>query len=579
MKTNTEYYNILEYNKIKSLLTEFASTDYSKNKIENLVPFLKEIDLKHALKETENARKIIDYSGNAPIPDVQNAKNAIELIDKSGILFPDQLDNFLKFIATCRRLKTYLKKAEATDTSLAYSGVNINTLDEIYDEINRCITGNEVDTNASTELRNIRRLIDVTSTQIKTKLDVLMKSKKNYCAENFLSIKNGHYTIPVKKEYKNQISGSVITVSAKGTTFFIEPTIALKLTEKLEVLKTEEYIEKERILYTIAGIIDQYNTEIHLNVEIIENIDFAFAKGKLSSFMDATAPSVNTKQHIKIIKGRHPMLNKDECVPLDFEIGNEVRGIVVTGPNTGGKTVTLKLVGLFSIMAQSGLHLPCEYADMCMNSNILCDIGDGQNITQNLSTFSSHIINITDILNNTGVSSLILLDELGSGTDPAEGMGIATAILEELRQRKCLFVVTTHYAEVKNYAENAIGLVNARMTFDKDTLKPKYKLIIGEAGESCAFHIAKRLGFPEHLLKFAYEQTYQRKNIPLSDDTNFLAELNADKKAIPTITTPKIEKIAKPKVLSEHANSFKLGDSVLVMPDKKMELYVKQLTN
>lgn len=568
---NSSY--ILEFNKIQEMLSAFASTEYAKNKISALAPFLRELQLKQAIGETNDARAILDSIGSPQIPSVSEAKSILEIVEKDGMLFPEQLDSFARFIASCRRLKSYLKKAESTERSLAFCGTSIDPLDEPFEEINRCICGSEIDSNASKELAGIRRQIENVNAQIKSKLDELLKSKKAYCNDSFVSMKNGHYTLPVKKEYKNQVSGVVITVSSTGTTCFIEPTAAIKLGEKLNLLKTEETVEKEKILYAIAALISQHDAKIRQNIAAIETLDFAFAKGKLSVEMNAVSPEINTQRRIRIVRGRHPLLSREECVPLDFEMGGNVRGIVITGPNTGGKTVTLKLVGLFSLMAQCGLHVPCESASLCMNSNILCDIGDGQNISENLSTFSAHITNIVSILENTTRETLVLLDELGSGTDPAEGMGIAIAILEELRRKNCLFVATTHYPEVKSYAENAGGLLNARMTFDKETLKPQYKLIIGEAGESCAFYIARQLGFPPHLLNFAYEQTYRQAPRPVNGESGFIRESCRTEPSEPEKKkgfTPKIEKAPQLKNASAHAAGFQIGDSVIVYPEKKI---------
>lgn len=285
------------------------------------------------------------------------------------------------------------------------------------------------------------------------------------------------------------------------------------------------------------------------------------AKGKLSTEQNAVSPSINTNRYINIVKGRHPLINKDICKPIDFEIGGDVTGIVITGPNTGGKTVALKMVGLFCIMAQCGLHVPCESADICMNGNVLCDIGDGQNISENLSTFSAHIKNVVAILDSVTSESLVLLDELGSGTDPTEGTGIAIAILEQLRNTNCLFVATTHYDKVKSYADAMPNLLNAKMTFNKDTLKPDYRLVIGQAGESCAFYIAEKLGFPKPMLEYAKAQSGKKTDEEFVD--------------VPLLYNPKNhgKKIRKNKAVDkscEHAESFNIGDSVTVYPEKKI---------
>lgn len=568
----------LEFDKIKAMLAEFASTDYGKEKIAALTPILDESKLRRALKETDSAATIIAAAGSPHLPNVTEMRRLMLVVEKEGLLLPAQLERVRAFAASCRRLKDYLKKAETTGEALAFSGAGLSPLEEAYLEINRCICGDDVTLEASTEIASIRRSISALEGRIKAKAEEMLRTKKSMLADNFVSLRNGHYTLPVKKEYKNQVPGSVIAVSSTGGTCFIEPVAIAKLAGELESLHSDELMEKQRILYTLTALISGYGKEIGLNIEIAESLDFAFAKGKLSAAMGAVSPVINTKRFIRIRKGRHPLISKDTCVPLDFEIG-KVRGIVITGPNTGGKTVALKLVGLFSLMGQSGLHLPAESAELCMNSNVLCDIGDGQNISANLSTFSAHITNVIGILEKTGRDSLVLLDELGSGTDPAEGMGLAVAILEELRRRECLFIATTHYVEVKSYALHAEHLINARMTFDKATLRPEYRLVIGEAGESCAFDIAKRLGLPGHILAAAADlikpdgaRSGGDNDGVFADRLSTNASFGGERAHSPNEA---IRKTPKPKVQSAHALSFVMGDSVMVYPDKETGIVYK----
>ena len=299
---------------------------------------------------------------------------------------------------------------------------------------------------------------------------------------------------------------------------------------------------------------------------LIEKLDFIFAKGKLSAAMDANEPQINMERKIRIMNGRHPLMSREDAVPLSFELGERGKGVVITGPNTGGKTVTMKTVGLFCIMAQCGLHVPCEEASLCMNNLMLCDIGDGQNLSENLSTFSAHITNVLDILKKAGPESLVLLDELGSGTDPAEGMGIAIAILESLRQCGCLFLVTTHYPEVKGNAEAADGIENARMAFDRETLQPLYRLVQGEAGESCALFIAKKLGMPVSMLLRAEQAAYGNlKPERLQEESGSKKRKNVILPEGPRIRKQKEEKGHQ----RELAVKYAVGDSVLVLPDKK----------
>lgn len=593
----------LEFDRIIELLRERAVTETAKEQIRELRPELSELTLRRLQRETTEARIIMEHEGNPPLQDLTEAKKALMIAEKDGLLYPEQLERVLVFAASCKRMKGYLKKAQETGCGLAFFGDDMEELEEVRLEINRCIRGGEVDDNASKELSDIRRQMEHTRQQMQKKLEEILKSRKQFCSDSFISVKNGHYTIPVKKEYKLQVPGKVIAASSTGATCFIEPAAAAKYNEKLSLLQTEEAACIERILYGLTALVCGNGEIMRNNIAVMERLDFAFAKGKLSIAMEAAAPEIVTERRMKIVEGRHPLLDRESCVPLDFSIGGEYRGIVITGPNTGGKTVSLKLVGLFSLMAQCGLHLPCKEAVICMNSNVVCDIGDGQNISENLSTFSAHITNIVRILERTGPQTLVLLDELGSGTDPAEGMGIAIAVLEELRNRNCLFVATTHYAEVKTYAERAEGLMNARMTFDRETLKPEYRLVLGEAGESCAFYVAERLGFPRRLLEYAYRQTYSEPDLENTGNRNtgsrnagnrntgkvYSENRNIEKiesgnkntgyqkiKNEPATTTgkdsivPKITKIPQPRQASAHALSFQTGDSVVVYPEKKI---------
>lgn len=304
------------------------------------------------------------------------------------------------------------------------------------------------------------------------------------------------------------------------------------------------------------------------NIVMIEKLDFAFAKAKMSLSYHGAEPTVTLDRKIKMKNGRHPLMNYEENIPLNFEIGDGINGIIITGPNTGGKTVALKTVALNAYMAQCGMHVACEEAVLCMNNLYLCDIGDGQNISENLSTFSSHIINVLDILKRANRESLVIMDELGSGTDPTEGMGIATAILEELKKSGSLYLVTTHYPEIKQYASQTEGVVNARMTFDKESLKPLYQMVIGEAGESCAFYIAKRLGMSQEMLERASIAAYGR-SMPQETKRQLQGEVKTTRIHE---GTPKINKYNPVLNSQSKAKKFRLGDSVMVYPDRKIAI-------
>ena len=561
--------SVLEFDQIRTILANYAVTEYGQQRLGSLSPTLEESKVLAALRDTSDARKVIDTVGNPPLTAMKELRPMLTIAEKGGMLLPEQLERIQQFISSCRRMKTYLKKAEAADVPLASWGASFDTLDFLWDEINCAIRNGMVDSGASKELRDLRRKLENLNLRIKTQLEELLRKRKEYFSDSFISNRDGHFTLPVKKEYKFQVPGLVVGSSSSGATYFIEPTSASKLRGEISALKAAESAEEDRILYALTSLVDDCRAPILQNIEAMEALDFIFAKGKLSAEMDAVCPRINLEQRFSIKQGRHPLLNRSSCVPLDFFLGDGVQGLVITGPNTGGKTVSLKTVGLFTLMAQSGLHLPCYEADIPLCSAVLCDIGDGQSISENLSTFSAHITNIIAILQGANAQSLVLLDELGSGTDPAEGMGLAVAILEELRKKRCLFVATTHYPEVKEYAERTPNLLNARMTFDRESLKPLYQLEIGEAGESCALYIARRLGLPRHMLQRAFEEAYRNRpaNTTAPPDIGFLegaAEGEFSQSAQSVLPKRNASK------QSSHALKFHVGDSVIVYPKKEL---------
>ncbi len=577
----------LEFNRIIDMLCELAMSERAKAKLSNLIPYLSEAECRQKMQETTDAKRILESLGTPPLATMSELDKILELCSKGAMLIPEQLVLVGQFLVSCKRMKSYLRKAEALDTAVAYYGGSLNDLSDLYEEIDRTIRNGKVDDSASPKLRDIRRKMESTAGQVRTKLESLLRSKKEWFTDSFVSTRNGHFVLPVKKEYRSQIAGTVIDTSTTGGTYFIEPTAVQRLQNELALLQIEEENEIRKILYTLSALVDEQIPAIKLDMDAMEVLDIVFSKAKLSAQMKAIPVKVNVTRKIIIKDGRHPLLNQTTCVPLDFEIGNGINGVIITGPNTGGKTVALKTTGLLSIMAQCGLHVPAaEGSEFCMNNLVLCDIGDGQSISENLSTFSSHINNIINILEEATQESLVLLDELGSGTDPAEGMGIAISIIEELKSKNCLFVATTHYPEIKEYARKADKLVNARMAFDKESLQPLYKLEIGEAGESCALYIAKRLGFPKHLLKIAHEHAYgQQHNASYTKTASgmnqafFLDELEDTE----VICTPGLSKTAqstqKAKPVSNiqrekepprpnRSARFTIGDSVMVYPQR-----------
>ncbi|MDF2685355.1 MAG: MutS domain, partial [Clostridia bacterium] len=387
----------IEYNKILEMLSERALSEQAKNRLRLLLPFLSESECKRNTNETTEARLILEKFASPPLVFMKDIDKLLILCEKGSMLMPEQLSGIAQFINSCKRMKTYLKKAAELNISVACYGFSFYDLDDLYNEIDRLIRNGKVDDHASAALHNLRRKIESTNTEIKTKLENMLRSKKEWFSDGYVASREGRNVLPVKKEYKNQVSGSVLDVSGTGSTYFIEPAQVKKLTEELNQLQIEEENEVRRILYTLTALVDSYNKELKINIDCMETLDFIFAKAKLSIEMKAIPAVINTCRKIKIIHGRHPLLKAEDCVPLDFEIGGDshIIGVIITGPNTGGKTVALKTVGLLSLMAQSGLHVPAEEgSEFCMNADIMCDIGDRQSISENLSTFSAHMTNI-----------------------------------------------------------------------------------------------------------------------------------------------------------------------------------------
>lgn len=560
-------WNQLEFHQVINKLEAHALTEGAKRRIRDLQPFLSELELKHAIRETTQARQILDQMGIPPLVRLKQEKEILQMIEMGGCLSPEQLEYMASILTTVRRLKDFLNRGKVLQLSLSYYEEQLKELQEVSEEITNKIRSGNVDDCASRLLRNLRQEVQRLDEKMRAKADSTLKSKKEYLSEGFVTQRNGRLCLPVKAGYQNKIAGSVIDKSSTGATVFVEPSGVAQLFDELVIRRMETENEERRILYELTNLIYEEKEAFYENARIMEKLDYAFAKGKLSVEMDGVEPVIHTERLIQIKNGRHPFLEKENCVPLNFKIGDGVTGVVITGPNTGGKTVAIKTVGLLSLMAQSGLHVPCEEGIFTMNNQVLSDIGDGQNITENLSTFSAHITTVLDILSKVNQDSLVIMDELGSGTDPAEGMGIAVAILEELRKSGCLFLVTTHYPEVKAYASKAEGVINARMAFDRESLKPLYRLEIGAAGDSCAFYIARHLGMPEHMLKVAGMAAY-------STDIGSLA-MQEPERAMKKRAVPKIEKQKTRQVGADMVSLYAMGDSVMVSPERKIAIVCK----
>lgn len=574
----------LEFDKIKTIWAQLALTDYAKEKIRSITPYLAEKELLVSLRETTQAKELIENWGNPPLASLKNIQGLMAAAEKGDCLSPSQLEEAESALVAVKRLRQYLTRCRQQNLSLVYYDENLDCLEEVREAINLQIRSGRVEDGASKLLKSLREETGRKEGQMREKADSAIRAGKEWMSDSFSTYRNGRLCIPVKKEYKFKINGSVIDQSATGSTVFMEPAAVAKLREELELLRIDEENEERRILYALTAMVADHSQVMEQNIKMMEKLDFIFSKGKLSLEYGGTEPRINTGRRLVIKDGRHPLIDKTICVPLSLEMGEAIRGVIITGPNTGGKTVAIKTVALNAMMAQCGLHVACDEADICMSSEYLCDIGDGQNLSENLSTFSAHISNVLRILKQAGRESLVIMDELGSGTDPAEGMGIAIAILEELKKSGALFLVTTHYPEVKIYAQKEDAMINARMTFDRESLKPLYELVCGEAGESCALYIAKKLGMPQAMLLTAVKAAYGDQ-IPedmglFGGDGPGAGDFEEDRRdgrdsgrrepSMKKETRGRIQRQKQGVRRQEAAGSFNRGDSVMVYPDKKI---------
>lgn len=505
---NDKTLRMLEYSKIIELLSKKAVTDIGKEKCDNLLPSfnIKMIDKK--LKETSEAVSLSLRIGNPPLIKLADFKSIATKIRIGAILSIKELLSTATILKNMREVKEYYKEHDFDNLFIIsdyfealYSNLNVEK------EIFRCIKSDEeLDDRASSELYNIRRHIVDAENKIKDKLNSIIHgaNSSKYLQDQVITFRNDRYVIPVKQEYKSEVSGLVHDSSASGSTIFIEPTAVFNINNEIKELKIKEAAEIERILALLTQMVDPISEIIENSIESLGDIDFAFAKAKLALDMEAYEPKINDRHYINLKKAKHPLISKENVVPIDIWIGKDYKTLVITGPNTGGKTVSLKTVGLLTLMAQSGLHIPvAESSEIGIFENVYADIGDEQSIEQSLSTFSSHMKNVIDITNNITEKDLVLVDELGSGTDPVEGAAIAMAVLEHLKKSNCLTIATTHYSELKSYAMQTEDVENASCEFDVETLRPTYKLLIGVPGRSNAFAISKKLGLSETILQKA----------------------------------------------------------------------------
>ena len=495
----------LQYNDLKEKVKGFCVSGLGKALIDKLEPSSNIKVVRNRLNETKEGRVLLEAYSYVPLEGISNISGVISNVEKGMVLDPGELISITDFLRGCRKIKEFMSSKEGYAPTLAAYGNSITEFLSLEDEINFSIKGNRVSSSASKELKKIRRLIDVTEGKIEEKLNKFLKSgaNKEYIQEFFISKRGDRYTIPIKVSHKNKVSGTIVETSSKGSTVFIEPSSVGKLNLELVTLKAEESVEEYQILATLTGMVFERIKEIKINQDLIAQYDMVFAKAKYSRAIDGIQPKINSHGYIKLVKCKHPLL-EGEVVPLDFEIGKDYRSLIITGPNAGGKTVVLKTIGMLTLAVQSGIHIVGGVGtEIAIFDNVFVDIGDNQSIENALSTFSSHMKNLSEIMSASNKNTLLLFDEIGSGTEPNEGAALAISILEEFYHMGCITVATTHYGEIKKFSEEHSDFENAAMQFKSETLEPLYKLIIGKSGDSNALWISRKMGIRESILERA----------------------------------------------------------------------------
>lgn len=498
--------NVLEFVKIREILANNCSTQGAKELALSLVPSSDIVEVRRKQEKTEDAKRLSGQKGTPSFGNVKDIRGACERADKGAILSQRELLDCAEVLRTSRGLIEYIKGDKKFETSLDEIFERLIPDKKVEMSISTAIISEEMiaDT-ASPELMEIRSKIRKVSNKVN---ELMLKftqggSFSKYLQENIVTTRGGRFVIPVKSEYRNEVKGLVHDTSSSGATLFIEPMSVVEANNELRALQSREQYEIERILAELSALVAEASVVIVSNYLNITELALVFGMSELSYKMKAVKPEICENREILFERSRHPLISEGKAVPVTIAIGGDYTMLVITGPNTGGKTVSLKTIGLFAIMAQAGLQLPCDSAKTCVFDNIYPNIGDEQSIEQSLSTFSSHMVDIVDVVGNMTKDSLVLFDELGSGTDPVEGAALAMSILEEVLDVGAMCAATTHYAELKAFAVERDGVCNASCEFDVETLRPTYKLLIGTPGKSNAFAISEKLGLPEHIVKRA----------------------------------------------------------------------------
>lgn len=552
---NNETFEKTQFNEIKVQLSSYAISSFGKKRIENTQPHSKLSVVEKRLTETTEAKKLLDSSLHVPFMGLQSIEHITNQLEKGFVLTPQELLECADFLRSLRLIRQFFEKNQTVAPLLNRYGQGLNDFNEIEEEIYQVIRNGRIIDDASRELRRARRDIAETQDKIQELLKKFIRQNKEKLQEAIITKRNDVFTVPIKSAYKKQVKGTIIELSSKGTTAYIEPSNVSRWNEQLVYHKMIEEAEVYQILATLTGLLAEALPLIQQNIEIIAEFDHIFARGKFSRELKGITPEINSDGYIHLVSATHPLINN--AVPLDLTIGEDYRGLTITGPNAGGKTVVLKTVALMSLMTMIGLQIPAkEGTEIAIFDQIFVDIGDAQSIENALSTFSGHMQNISEILRKTHKNSLILLDELGSGTEPNEGAALAIAIMEEFYQKGSILITTTHYGEIKRFAEQHPDFITAAMDFDAEHLTPKYRLLIGQTGESNALWIAKKMAISEQIITKA--QNY-------FNDRSY----DLEKKSFKTKT--------KKQPTAADEMSYYKGDKVFLLEQQKAALVYQEI--
>ncbi len=526
--------HVLEYEKVKEQLIKHASSTLGKEKVKALVPSSEYQEVAVLQEQTDEAAKVLRLKGNIPLGGLVDIRATVKRARIGGMLSSVELIEVAGTLYAGRQMKRFIEKMVEEDIELTHLPILAEQIVVIHDlerRISECIDDNGyVLDSASDTLKGIRQQLRTTEARVRDKLESMIRSSNasKMLSDAIITIRNDRFVLPVKQEYRASYGGIVHDQSSSGATLFIEPQVVVDLNNTLQQAKVKEKVEIDRILTKLSNEVAENSDDLLHNVDCLADMDFMFTKAKYAKQIKGIKPLVNKDGVVRLVKARHPLLPENEVVPNDIELGTEFTTIVITGPNTGGKTVALKTLGLCTLMAQSGLQIPAlEGSEVAVFKAVYADIGDEQSIEQSLSTFSSHMVNIVDILHKVDDQSLVLFDELGAGTDPQEGAALAISILDEVYHRGARVVATTHYPELKAYGYNRNGVINASVEFDITTLSPTYKLLIGVPGRSNAFEISKRLGLQENVIQMARSQMSAESN----EVDTMIASLETSKKS------------------------------------------------